>query len=229
MDFLNYLQYGAIGIAMALAILTFRLLSKEQEREEVRENMMKAIKSFMVITVAVPVFFGVTELLNADKKYKEALDGIWQENFGSLPDSTLNQRINKINLTLHKIQKEDNEIADCESDSLEALLKICQSSNDDAGNEFYLDIIQLRKEIQKFGGSVNLEFEPENKLQVFQLLGKIFNTLEIAIEDKTSKEGVLKEWKKLKASFTTKDGKYINNSDILGVVKKYVDLYADAV
>jgi hypothetical protein len=63
---LEYLAYGAIGISMATAILTFRLLSSEQRKENPNESILKMIKLFMVLTVFFAVFFGVVELIKGD-------------------------------------------------------------------------------------------------------------------------------------------------------------------
>jgi hypothetical protein len=61
---LDYLAYGAIGIAMATTVLTFRLLTSEQKKEIPNESILKMIKWFMGLTVFFSLFFGVIELID---------------------------------------------------------------------------------------------------------------------------------------------------------------------
>lgn len=61
---LDYLAYGAIGIAMATTILTFRLLASEQKKADPNESILKMIKWFMGLTVFFSLFFGVVELIS---------------------------------------------------------------------------------------------------------------------------------------------------------------------
>ena len=60
---LSYLSYGAIGIAMATAILSYRLLASEQKKATPNESILKMIKLFMGLTIFFSVFFGVVELV----------------------------------------------------------------------------------------------------------------------------------------------------------------------
>lgn len=63
---LDYLAYGAIGIAMATTILTFRLLVSEQKKAEPNESILKMIKLFIGLTVFFSLFFGVVEVISSD-------------------------------------------------------------------------------------------------------------------------------------------------------------------
>ena len=60
---LDYLAYGAIGIAMATAILAYRLLSSEQKKEHPNESILKMIKLFMGLAIFFSLFFGVIEIV----------------------------------------------------------------------------------------------------------------------------------------------------------------------
>lgn len=64
---LEYLAYGAIGIAMATTILTFRLLTSEQKKEHPNESILKMIKWFMGLTVFFSIFFGVIEYISKEE------------------------------------------------------------------------------------------------------------------------------------------------------------------
>ena len=56
LNFIDFLAYGAIGIALALAILAYRLLSREQKNEQVREPMLKAIRNYFVLSIVLSLF-----------------------------------------------------------------------------------------------------------------------------------------------------------------------------
>lgn len=62
--FLEFLKYGAIGIAMVLVVLSYRLLSKEQEKDVVREPMLKSIRTYFLLALAMTLFFGITEIVS---------------------------------------------------------------------------------------------------------------------------------------------------------------------
>lgn len=59
---IDFLAYGAIGIAMACAILSYRLLLNEQKKADPSESMLKMIKLFIGLTVFFALFFGMIEL-----------------------------------------------------------------------------------------------------------------------------------------------------------------------
>ena len=53
MNFLfNALKYGAMGLGLALTLLSYRLLLNEQKKDEVRKNMLVAIYIFMALTIS---------------------------------------------------------------------------------------------------------------------------------------------------------------------------------
>lgn len=64
---IDFLGYGAIGIALASAILSFRLLVAEQKKENPSEPILKMIKLFIGLTVFFALFFGFTELFKERK------------------------------------------------------------------------------------------------------------------------------------------------------------------
>ncbi|MCB0578679.1 MAG: hypothetical protein KDD10_05155 [Phaeodactylibacter sp.] len=62
----NYLEYGAIGLCLALFILSYRSLSKEQEKDAPNESILKTIKLYMGLSLVLAVFFGVKEFMDKD-------------------------------------------------------------------------------------------------------------------------------------------------------------------
>ncbi len=96
---LDYLAYGAIGIALATAILAFRLLSKEQKKEHPNESILKMIKWFMVLIVFFSLFFGIVEIVQG----------------GPQEELTVNSAVNKlassnIDYSFHNVEGEPREI-----------------------------------------------------------------------------------------------------------------------
>ena len=64
-DLFKYLGYGAIGISLACAILSYRLLANEQKKAKPNESVLKMIKLFFGLTIFFALFFGVVELFKA--------------------------------------------------------------------------------------------------------------------------------------------------------------------
>lgn len=98
MEFIDFLKYGAIGVSLALAILSYRLLSKEQDQPGVRLPMLNSIKWYFGFALLLSVFFGSAELLSSKKNQPEtaAIDKIWNTHFSENPDSTFEQKVNRI-------------------------------------------------------------------------------------------------------------------------------------
>ena len=47
----EYLRYGAIGLGLALAVLTYLLLKQEQKLDQPRPQMLRASYAFMLLAV----------------------------------------------------------------------------------------------------------------------------------------------------------------------------------
>lgn len=61
------LAYGAIGLGLALAALSFLLLRKEQDKDKPRGELIKAIYVFMVFSLALSAGAFVAESLKPDQ------------------------------------------------------------------------------------------------------------------------------------------------------------------
>lgn len=59
---IDYLKYGALGLGLALAILTYRLLVKEQSQTRPRRNMLTAIYAFMFFSLALTFSGFISEM-----------------------------------------------------------------------------------------------------------------------------------------------------------------------
>jgi hypothetical protein len=230
MEFLDFLKYGAIGVSLALAILSYRLLSKEQDKSEVRIPVLNSIKTYFVFALLLSVFFGsveiVTKALSTNNSTADSsIEKIWNAHFSQFPDSTLAQKTDRIlkNIDL----KGENGSTDCQEIALE--LKNCKQElkNFDVG--FYQNVIKLQNAIRKDADNwINLGYQIETKPDVIAALKGIFNTLGDNC-DNYSDQQILEKWKTLKAKWTNDSVKmgYIFHADIAQIVKLFLSKFED--
>lgn len=70
----KFLTYGALGVVLALAILTFRLLSAEQKMNPPRKQILRAIYIFMAFALIVMFIGIVAEFLKNPDNVKNLAD-----------------------------------------------------------------------------------------------------------------------------------------------------------
>ena len=230
MEFLNFLKYGAIGISLALAILSFRLLSKEQDKTEVRQPILNSIKTYIFLTLFLSVFFGSVEIVSTvlgskEHKTNQAIETIWSTHFGEFPDSTLVQKTNRISENI--ISKNQDPSVVCKDLALE--LENCRADlkNFDAG--FYQNVIKLQNLIKKDSdGWINLGYQIENKQDVVVVLKNLFRSMGENCDGLTDQE-ILEKWKTVKAKWTGDPDKmgYIFLSDAAQIVKVFLTKFSD--
>jgi hypothetical protein len=227
MEFLDFLKYGAIGISLALAILSYRLLSKEQDKPEVRIPILNSIKTYFLLAVFLSVFFGSIEIITTTLGTKEpktnvSIEKIWDAHFSDFPDSTLAQKTDRISKNIKQ-----NDASDCKDIALE--LQNCKNElkNFDVG--FYQNVIKLQNLIKKDADSwINLGYQTENKQDVIVILKELFRSLGENSDQSTDQE-ILQKWKSVKAKWTNDPEKmgYIFQSDIAQVVKLFLIKFSD--
>ncbi|MFP4042436.1 MAG: hypothetical protein ACLFT6_06715 [Bacteroidales bacterium] len=228
LNLLDFLKYGALGIALALAILSYRLLSKEQDKEEVREPMLKSIRYYLFFAVILSLFFGTVELVsendNEGEQAKMAISALWEENFSHLNDSTLEQKINRIrNLPGYYDSKVDTSEV-CKK--LEEKLIECEQELLEANQGFYSVITKLRKAVDKDpDGWINIEFNKEEKEEIYSTLEKIYISLGESDDLNLSDEKIIEKWKKLKRNWSEENHKYIFRSDVPELVRIYLNKF----
>jgi hypothetical protein len=76
----TFLAYGAIGLGLALAILSFKLLRIEQTLPEPRPSVFRAIYAFMLMTVVLTALGFISEYLDRSKELWRLLDNMSQLN-----------------------------------------------------------------------------------------------------------------------------------------------------
>ncbi|MFP4017985.1 MAG: hypothetical protein ACLFUH_01945 [Bacteroidales bacterium] len=228
LNLLDFLKYGALGIALALAILSYRLLSKEQDKEEVREPILKSIRYYLFFAVILSLFFGTVELVsendNEGEQAKMAISALWEENFSHLNDSTLEQKVNRIrNLPGNYDSKVDTSEV-CKT--LEEKLIECEQELLEVNQGFYSVITKLRKAVDKDpDGWINIEFNKDEKEEIYSTLEKIYISLGESDDLNLSDEKIIEKWKKLKRNWSEENHKYIFRSDVPELVRIYLNKF----
>ena len=230
MEFIDFLSYGAIGISLALAILSYRLLTKEQNSQAERPLMLKQIKNFLWVAVFLSVFFGLMELTgqiiqDRSGRSDTELEKIWDVHFSHFPDSTVDQKADRIADFLVDPPEEIDTTVICRAyiDELEQLKT--KLAGYDIG--FYENIVKLKNQLKLDpDGWSNLDHQIESKNEIVSALKNIFRSLGFNYDDLTNEE-IVGKWKSYKSSWETEQLGYIFNSDISQLVKKYVDTFGE--
>jgi hypothetical protein len=66
----NLISYGAIGLGLALAILTFKLLNNEQKKQNPNSNIIISSYGFMILSIIISLSGFISESIN--KKYEHS-------------------------------------------------------------------------------------------------------------------------------------------------------------
>lgn len=226
MEFLDFLKYGAIGISLALAILSYRLLSKEQEKEVERPAFLKSIKSYMYLTVFLSVFFGMMEFFIPKEKVStdSPLNTIYSKYFKQYNDSTSSQKAQRISNYISSSKYDTSEVCDLYIQQLEKCNK--QLASYDQG--FYQNIIKLKKKLQTTPDSwTNLRFDTNSKGETITLLKNIFISLGYDYHN-LSNEEIIAQYELKKQTWSEDRFAYIFNSDITELIKIYLRTYENS-
>lgn len=194
--FLKFLDYGAIGIALALAILSYRLLSKEQDQTAVREPMLNSINKYKNFALTLAVLFVVAEFIapvfSKDNTAQKVESSLWLPYFGNseFKDSTieLENKIEIISERLSNIPATTGETISNEADperfqALEDSLSFYKKElSESKKGGFYKQIDLLNNTIDTYqrngkGNSINIAYQPEKKEEIYNSLISIFSYL----------------------------------------------------
>lgn len=225
MEFLDFLKYGAIGISLALAILSYRLLSKEQDKSEVRIPILNSIKMYFLFALLLSVFFGSTEIVTTifgtkEPKTNQAIENIWGSHFRQFPDSTLAQKIDRISKSV--VSGGDTASVACKEIAQE--LKKCKEELKNFDGGFYQNVIKLQNLLRKDSDNwINLGYQTENKQDVIHILKSLFGSMGENCDSLTDQE-ILEKWKSYKAKWSGDPEKmgYIFHSDVAQIVKVFL-------
>ncbi|MCF8374427.1 MAG: hypothetical protein K9H64_22590 [Bacteroidales bacterium] len=225
MEYIDFLKYGAIGISLALALLAFRLLSKEQENAEERPAMLKSIRNYFIMAVFLSVFFGVTEIVSQLVKPQTVnsnpdLERIWKNHFSQFDDTTASQKVDRISDYLDNPKLEIDTQVVCEQFIKQA--KEIEEKLAEYDNGFYQNIIKLKKQLKLDPeGWTNLNNNQDSKTEIFKSLEKIFDSLGYNLKNPTQEE-IVDKWIALKKGWSTSQHIYVFNSDLTELIKIYL-------
>lgn len=228
MEFIDFLKYGAIGISLALAILSYKLLSKEQDKPDVREPMLKSIRTYFLFALFLSIFFGAletaTKLLSpAQPDHNEALLRIWENNFSEYPDSTIKQKEHRIENSLHA-QTSKIDTADVCTEALRELAN-CRKELDSYENGFYQNVIKLKNAVSSDpDGWINIGYQLNAKQEAIGYLRAIFRSLGKDY-DKLSDDEIVAKWMEFKSKWSKDKLEYVFLSDISAIVREFLNQY----
>lgn len=229
--FLEFLKYGAIGIAMVLVVLSYRLLSKEQDREMVREPMLKSIKSYITLALIITAFFGITEIVSLTISNKSdsvglntEIERVYKRNFKDGTDKSVEEKLAAIDESLRDGKKSINTEDQDKEKEIAELEKIIQQAN---FGEYVDVVLQIKDSIdQSKRNFINLTHNEESKSHYYQMLGKILSYLKLFdASEKSSNAQILAKWAELKRTYAylgnenTNRVEWIVGSDISQLLK----------
>jgi len=227
MELLDGLKYGAIGLCVIVFIFSTRLLLKEQNREgEARGPILNMIKMFLGAAVFLSLFFGLSEVFmpkNIKKDVESTINKIWKENYFNSADTTLLLKLERI-----KSESQNaNLIIDTSTICEDVLVKLnrCETNLEEIDHKFYSNIVKLKKEVDKNGESINIDWDRTNKQHIYAILEDIFIKLDELNETNNSDEVIRKKWKVYKKKWSKKNHKYILYSDVPQLVRQYLNKF----
>ncbi|MCR9172255.1 MAG: hypothetical protein NXI10_07170 [bacterium] len=211
--FLEFLTYGAIGIAMVLIVLSYKLLAKEQERDDVRVPMLKSIKSYLTLALILAAFFGVTEIVSLIVSDNSGSDGLktevarlYKRNIkGGNAKSTEEQLAEIEDQIQNGVNESTKDSSQLEIEALKQELKRAEF-----GKYAHL-VLQLRDSMLEASGDfINLKYHlelrdagKEMNESYFEMIGQVLNYLDIIENDDLEKYDLIKDkWCDLKLDYS---------------------------
>lgn len=235
LDPIEFLAFGAIGVALFLFILSFVLLHREQKLGA-RHQVYKNIKSYMGFSLILALFFGGIEIykftnsVSEAKRAEHAINAIYEEYFITSNDSTIDEKITRIKTHL---LTDDHTIDTAEiCDQVLRELDICKNELNTINKGFYSNIIKLRNAILDDPDNwINVEYNINEKTQVYGIMEDILISIEVFQNDGQSTKDIILEWKLIKQRWENDESKfkYITYSDIPYLVREYLERFHPVV
>ncbi len=153
----NLLTYGAIGLGLSLAILTYRLIQYEQTKPIPRSLIINTTYAYMILTIILSLTGFVSESVNQKSEIKSI-----KEELKTLQDENNNLKTTLINLkeTNTKFEKIKHTL-DSLTNHKTSILKDWKSM--DQSDPSYIKVIrQVRTELINLNASIQKELELAN-------------------------------------------------------------------
>lgn len=227
LNFIDFLSYGAIGIALALAILSYRLLSKEQDKEQVRQPMLNSIRNYFILALILSVFFGAGEIVSLfiggnTSVTDGTIEEIWQAELSDYPDKTLDEKKIRI-YTILKSGQNNISTSECGKMVSDLNQKLKEESDKvkELETSFYVSLEKFRRVALKSNSWVYLKSRNVDN-QVFEAMEKVFDGMAIQLKSDFDKNVLTDEWVKLKSKWSKNNTDHIESSDFPQLVKQYL-------
>ncbi len=230
METVEILRYGALGLCVILLSFVARLIYTEQKRpNSARKPILKNINYLLVSSLVLTALFGYTEFAlksKTDPTIEASIDKVWNASFSEHQnDSTIvlkAKRILENNLPVAQTVNDTTAICDTYISELADIKKEIANLDKD----FYTNILLLRREIENAGGDfINIDWNVENKKQVYDILKTILIKLDRISNQNATHEEIRKAWKATKRTFTSKTPKYIVDWDLAQLVRIYINKF----
>ena len=230
METVEILRYGALGLCVILLSFVTRLIYTEQKRpKSARKPILRNINYLLVSSMVLTIVFAISEFVlknKIDPTIQAGIDKAWSATFSEFKnDSTTTLKAKRIlenNLPDSQVTKDTTAICATYISELENIKK--EISNLD--NDFYTNILLLRREIEKAGGDfINIDWDVENKKPVYDILKTILIKLDRISNQNATHEEIRKAWKATKRTFTPKTPKYIVDWDLAQLVRIYINKF----
>jgi len=221
-------KYGPLGVAVALALLSFYLLSKEQKQVNARDNILKSIKNYMIFAISLSIIFGSIELVLRTALRNDAEDAInqmWSLRFQNENDTTLVLKTDRLKNYLQQDLSENVETSVVCAEFITEL-ETCEERLESVDQGFYSNIIKLKQALNTDGDEwINVEYNPTDKTEFYKLLEQILISLDELSETGNEDQVMIEKWKNLKRKWSAEDFKYMFYSDIPQIVRVYLDKF----
>ena len=205
LNFIDFLAYGAIGIALALAILAYRLLSREQKNDQVREPMLRAIRNYFVLSIVLSLFFGTGEVISMfagvdPQSSDEVIGELWDLHVLDHPEGEHAQISPKEKkrkmLELMKLGK-DYDVSLNKDVIIDSLQKEVDAHGQLKGS-FYVNFEKFRRGFNDLtsGNWIYLKSRSD-KSELFTLMKQVFASMGKDAEEQTNAQ-LIAEWIALK-------------------------------
>ncbi|GEM_PF-3574340 len=244
LNFIDFLAYGAIGIALALAILSYRLLSKEQQREEVREPMLKSIRNYFIMSIVLSLFFGtgeiISNMMSKEQVTENTLEDFWEDYLSKHPEEknieiTDKGKRNKITSALRSqatsnYSSNDSKIIKELRDSLERH----KNMEERLASSFYVKIEKFIQTFNDVASSRNWLYlkakQTQKEVGLYKQMMHILEELGIEIEE-FSVKSVIREWERIKPTWVKQNESkgrpdHLERSDFGFLVRKYLEMHS---
>lgn len=154
----NFLAYGAVGLGLALALLTFRIIQSEQKKDQPRSSIIKTTYAFMILAIILSLSGFVVESFGQKQQIN-----ILSEKLELMEIENYNMRIGidnlkQVNTKFEKIKHALDSLCNSKGQILRGWRDMDQSE------PAYIRLVkQIRTDLTNLHGLIEKELDLANK------------------------------------------------------------------